>query len=543
MSDTILKPVANGDTIEWPFIVDAYGGVDTLLHWTAVLDDSLPTEHDADTSRLGSASSTTPILDLFQMAAAPDDLAIGIDVQSVTVHMFVKRRLTLAGQSSVYVRAAIKENGVLTLGDQTSVEGGSYEDENDYPGAYYEVTHTWDRKPSDGSPFQYADLLAIQAGVQGLGAVDTNVRCTKLWLSVQYAPHVDLDPDNESVVGMVRESAWAATPVFGQHPDRTINGITFFPCKMESVQGDMTAAPQKDDMWQREVANVVRDVSKVQGPLRFLAGTESLGFFLTSMMGRPDTTTLSPSSGTDEGVYQHVWTPGRDVSTWPVSYSIESQFDSMRSKLIQGALVAKLPMFLANNGPIVCIPQVVGKRIVWLYPDTVNESGSGTTDERGNTRPAVMTANAPVIDEGAWHWRHMGAYPQLDGADEEMVRSAYIEPAFARLDSIFTAGSGLSAGTYGVDNFKLTGRLVMDFFSREMWETFELGLPFDISLTFTADVIAGGHREQLKVEAFGCKATENQIPNKTGDLTYDFAWHATGSPSCRFTIINTVSSY
>ena len=344
---------------------------------------------------------------------------------------------------------------------------------------------------------------------------------------------------SDQMVGMVRESSWSETPTTGEDPLKVIDGIRFFGVKREAIQAEPDVQPQVDDMnVNREVQRIVKNNSLVQGNLNLVAGMESLGYYLTAIMGAPSTSILA------SGVYQHVWYPGQNPrDEWPVPYSIESKMYVGRSKLLQGAVCTKLPMFVSNNGPMLLAPVFTGRKVVWLYPSDHSEYGSGTIDARGNSRPAFMTDAVNWLSENYLHFVQIAAFPQVDGADAPEIISLYLEPKFQRLIPHFTGGSGAVIGSFSVDDFVLSGRMTMLFQDETMWEKVERGLPMDLAATFNGDPIDETFSEQLAVEVssavFDQKATVNQV----GELAYDFGFAAKGVPSCRFALTNSTSGY
>lgn len=354
---------------------------------------------------------------------------------------------------------------------------------------------------------------------------------------------------SESRVGITRESTWGTTPTTGADPDKTITGLTFMPMKEENIQSRLSRDPQTDDMTgQREIERIISNGSSIGGSFRLLGGPESIGYFLTAIFGTPNTSTLAASSGSYEGAYQHIWYPGYQTrANWPAFYSIESQLSSLKSKLIQGAILSGLTIDVPNNGAMTISPEVgVAKKIIWLYPDADDANGSGTTDERGNTRPAIMTASPVSLSEDPFHFKHITAYPEIDSAAQQSVTSLSWNPQLA-VEGLFTGGSGADIGSYRVDGFQIGGRVTMLFEDETLWETLELGTPFKLDATLRGDLIQGAYYNQLQMISYACVANTDDVVNKVGNLEYDFAWtgkkDSVEGKSCQITLINTVSSY
>jgi hypothetical protein len=151
-----------------------------------------------------------------------------------------------------------------------------------------------------------------------------------------------------------------------------------------------------------------------------------------------------------------------------------------------------------------------------------------------------MTANPECPDEPYWHFTGL-SIPQLAGEDAPGLLSVYLEPMLLGLTGLWQAGSGVNVGSYGFDDFLLTGRAAIAFADESQWERFEAGTPFDFALEFSA---ATGF--MLKIECFSCVSRENSAVNKVGTLTYDFGWQskaADPAASCRFTIVNDTPEY
>jgi hypothetical protein len=355
---------------------------------------------------------------------------------------------------------------------------------------------------------------------------------------------------SSSIVGWVREASWATTPVAGTHPDKTISGILFFPVKEENIQGPIDISPQEDDMAAtREMQRVAQNIGKVIGTLRFNPGPETLGDLFTMLFGTPETSGLHPSSGSTEAVYEHVWYPGveTDRQKWPVPFSIESQYGGLRSKLIQGGVLRRLPLTIGNNAAVTAMPEFLAKRIIWLYPDSDNTHGSGTVDQIGNTRPAVMTPSPVVIDEPAWHWKDTRPYVTLTGVDCEETTALLLDLGFPNLDGLFMGGCGTEIASYQVPNLRVGGRMAIQFKERDLWDQILAGDEFALAFSLRGALIQGGHYEQFDFSAPACTFDEAQIANQVGELAYDLGWVARRDPvtgrTCTVTLTNTVSSY
>jgi len=356
---------------------------------------------------------------------------------------------------------------------------------------------------------------------------------------------------SESVVGLVRESPWGTTPVTGvANPNKTIDGIIFVAMKEENIQGNPNIDPQTDDMSaDREIQRIVDGGRINQGTIRFTPGPESIGYFLTAMFGTPDSSQLHSSSGTAEAVHQHTWYPGyQERADWPVPYSIESQISTLKSKLIQGALLRRMTLDLPNNAIMATDLDIIAKRLVWLYPvaDAATH-GSGTVDQRGITRPAVMTAVPGLIDETGWHFKQLKAYPQIGNADAQSITAMSWELQFLGLEGLFTGGSGRDIGTYRVDNFQLGGRATVIFEDEDLWEHIQDGAYFALDATLEGDTLQADHKNSLRIQAYSCKFNSADVPNRVGALEYDLPWTARKDPtegfSTKITLINSVSSY
>ena len=353
---------------------------------------------------------------------------------------------------------------------------------------------------------------------------------------------------SESIIGITKESEWGVTPTAGTDPDKTISDSVFFMCKEESFNPSGINEPHDDEMnTKRKVSRISTNGGKIRGGLRFVAGPETLGYFLTALLGSPQTTTLAESSGTDEGAYQHVWYNGLNArGSYPAPHSIESQYAGTRSKLIQGAICENIGIQIANNGAMAAIPQFLGKPIVWLHPDSDDDNGSGTTDRKGVERPAVMTASPVVIDEPYFHFTQITAYPEIADQKYPTVLSLFIQPGFTAVDGQFTAGSGKEIGAYRVDNFILNGRITLLFTDEDLYDDFINGDYFRLEFSLEGSTIQGTHKNRFNFVAYRCKG-EPETSNQVGTLTYDIAFTACVDPDmgtdCKFTIINTASSY
>ena len=353
---------------------------------------------------------------------------------------------------------------------------------------------------------------------------------------------------SDSIIGFTRESTYGTTPVSGIDPNKTISNILFLPVKEESINPASFLDICKDVMLGgRKIARGRANGPNIKGSLRFTGGTESLGYILTMIMGTPATTSLAASSGTDEGAFQHIWYNGQRTRTeYPVPYSIESQYAGTRSKLIQGAICNKAAIQLNNNGAMICIPEFIGKGIRWLYPDADDANGSGTTDLKGKTRPAVMTTSPVMIEEPYWHFRQLSAYPQLDDRNYPTVMSIFLNHGFTAVDGRFTAGSGNEIGTYRVDNFILEGRITLLFSTELLFDSFINDDSFKLEFSLIGDTIQGAYANRIDFIANNCKG-ETEMINKVGTLMYDIPFTAlvdsATDKECQFTIVNTVASY
>jgi hypothetical protein len=346
----------------------------------------------------------------------------------------------------------------------------------------------------------------------------------------------------ESVVGLTREPDWGETPVTGAVGAKTIAGIVFFPVKEESIQDQPSADPQADDLnASREIVRIHSHGTHPAGAVRLEPGPESLGYLLTALFGTPATSTLSSSGGT--AAYQHIWYPGQvtDRTQWPAPHSIESIFAATRSKLVRGALLQHLALDVPNNGPLAAGCDWLGKNLIWLTSESDGENSLG------ESRPAVMTANPTVIEEDAFHFKQIVAYPQIDDVNVEEVLSIGLDFAFPGLEMLFTGGSGDHPGNYRVDKFQFSGRATMLFENEEYWELFRQSF-FKVAVTLrAAEAILGAYYPQLEIIGYSCRASASDVPNRVGTHAYDFGWAGREDPtegkSCQITLVNTVSSY
>lgn len=352
-----------------------------------------------------------------------------------------------------------------------------------------------------------------------------------------------------SIVGWAREAAWGTVPTTGEDPNKTFGSAEhpahFAAVKEESFDPQVNAEPQMDDMAEdREVIRVVTNAPNYAGGIRLLAGPETIGWLLTMVFGSPETSQLAESSGgSDNDVYQHIWTPGANArAEWPAPFSIESRLDTVRSKLIQGALIQRLPIDIPNNGPMMCTPAMIAKAMQMI---TTGESGEA--DGEGVAKICGLTANPTLIDEEPWHFKHIKASPTIDAEAIDSVTSVSFEFAFPDLHGILTGGSGTSLGAYGVDKFQLTGRASILFQDEDLWYKAKSGDAFALVAELEGDTIQGNYKDYLKIEVFAAYASNPGLINRVGDLTYDLPWSAkrdvTEGISCRVTLKNSVASY
>jgi hypothetical protein len=392
-------------------------------------------------------------------------------------------------------------------------------------------------------------LMVIGAG--GIGYLDN------VYLTIYYEEDSSMTIEapalsgSESLVGLTREANWGTTPVAGSDPNKTVSDLVFIPIKEESIQANISADPQTDDMSaNREILRIVENGATNGGSIRLTPGPESIGYFLTMMFGTPQTSKLHDSSGagSDNAVYEHVWEPGaNDRDEWPASFTIESIYANFRSKLIQGALCSKLNFDLPNNAAASLSADIgIAKSLMWLGR-TTDGKGSGTTDGLGRTRPAVMTESPAFLEEKEFHFTQLAAFPEIDGAAVEEVLSLSLAPGFVGFEGLFTGGSGLDIGTYRVDNFQITGNITMLFKDEEFWETIREGGYFNIDATLQGELLQGTSYNSFRSEIFSAKCVKNDNVNKVGNLEYNFDWSARRDPvegvSCRFTVVNSVASY
>lgn len=358
-----------------------------------------------------------------------------------------------------------------------------------------------------------------------------------------------------SSVGLARESAFGTTPTTGSDPAKTISNIMFIPMKEENIQGNANVEPQTDDMnGSREISRIIDNGTVNTGTLRYTLGFDSVGYIFTALLGSPATTKQADTSGSAEAAYQHIWYPGQQArANWPVSYSIESQMaDTLRSKLIQGAYFTGATLDIANNRAAEAQVNVLAKDITWLYPTGTTGKGSGTADERGLTRPAVMTATPTFLDEPEIHFCHIKAYPQVTrvgqtAVDQQSVESISFEPKFTGLDGLFTGGSGKSIGSVRVDNFELSGRMNILFEDETIWAYAQNGSYFTIDITLEGPVIQGAFKNSIRIQIPSAKFSTSDVPNRAGTLAYDLPWTARRDPatgrSCTITVVNTTTKY
>jgi hypothetical protein len=210
-------------------------------------------------------------------------------------------------------------------------------------------------------------------------------------------------------------------------------------------------------------------------------------------------------------------------------------------------MITKLGIDLPNNGPMTLTGDFLAKNIIWLGA-TTDSMGSGTTNDLGETRPAVMTATPTWISETEFHHKQItSAYPKIADVEQDSEISLTYEFAFPGMEGLFTGGSGLDLGTYRVDNFQSSGRMTMLFEDESHWETFKAGTYFKLETILRGDLIQGSYYNQLDIVHYSCKVNTNDVINRVGNLEYDFGWTARKDPtqgkSCQVTLINSTSDY
>ena len=358
-----------------------------------------------------------------------------------------------------------------------------------------------------------------------------------------------------SAVGFAREAAWG-TPSVGAaaNPSKPFGSAGhpahFMAIKEETFEPKVDANPQLDDLDQnREISRVIANGNSLDGSVRCNIGPESIGWFLTMLFGTPDTSTLLDSSGAYDAAYQHVWIPGKTTGgaaqardAWPAPFSFESRLDTVKSKLIMGALTKRLGLDIPNNSPAMLTADFLAKAIQILT------TASGGTDDGGVALPCMLTGSPTFIEETEWHWKQIkSTLPQLDGADAASITAISYDLAFPDIHGIFTGGSGQDIGSYGVDKFQAGGRVTMLFEDEAFFYKIRDGLYFSSELELVGATIQGASTYSLKIEIPSALAAQPGLPNKVGDLQYDFAWNARKDPtlgySIKITAINTVADY
>jgi hypothetical protein len=359
-----------------------------------------------------------------------------------------------------------------------------------------------------------------------------------------------------SAVGFARETAWG-TPATSAaaDPNKLFGSVAhpahFLAVKEETFEPKVDAQPQLDDLDQnREVSRVIANGNSIDGSIRCNVGPESIGWFLTMLFGTPQSSMLHDSSGSVGQVWQHIWEPGRTGADaaqaradWPAPFSFESRLDTYRSKLIMGALAKKLAIEVPNNGAVMLSADFIAKAM-----QVIQGAGtSGVVDAESVAKPCILTSNPTFISETEWHWKQIIASPQLDAADALAVTSLSYDFDFPDLHGIFVGGSGQNIGSYGVDKFQHSGRATMLFEDEAMFYKIKQGTYFSLSATLEGALIQSAHKYSLKIESLSCMAAQPGLPNKVGDLQYDFAFSARKDPttghSCRVTLVNTTSTY
>lgn len=354
-----------------------------------------------------------------------------------------------------------------------------------------------------------------------------------------------------SAVGFAREDTWGTPPTSAAaDPNKAFGSVShpahFLAMKEESFEPNVDAEPQLDDLDQdRQVSRVIDNGNSNAGSLRAHVGPESIGWFFTMLFGTPTTTTVLSSSGSYDAVYQHIWYPGVNAarSAWPAPFSIESRLDTIASKLIMGALINKLGIEIGNNAAVIASADFIAKAMQILGA----AGTSGTNDDEGVARPCILTASPTFIDETPWHFKHIKAYPTIDGSDATVISSLGYDFDYPDLHGIFTGGSGANIGTYGVDKFQHAGRCTMLFENDDMWYKIKQGAYFALISELEGATIQGESKFYLKIESFSCKAAQPGLANRVGDLAYDFAFQTRKDPvtglACRITLKNSVSTY
>jgi hypothetical protein len=371
-----------------------------------------------------------------------------------------------------------------------------------------------------------------------------------------------------SAVGFARETTWGTPETSGSGATKTFGSVAhpshFLAVKEETFDPKVNANAQMDDLDQnREISRIIADGNTLDGSIRCNIGRESFGWFMTMLLGNPSTTqTAASSGGSDNDVDQHIWIPGISDgkypsaggaplarSAWPLPFSFESRLDTAKSKLITGALCKRLGFELGNNAAAMLTADFIAKKMQILQ----GANTAGVVDPSGVAKPCVLTVDPTFMDENIWHWKEIDiGLPKLSNragvlTDAACITSIAYDLAFPDLHGIFTGGSGQDIGTYGVDKFQASGRVTMLFEDETLLYMIKDGLYFASEVLLTGDDIQTGSPYSLKFEILSAMAAQAGIPNKVGDLQYDFAWNARRDPtegsSMRITLVNSVADY
>jgi hypothetical protein len=367
-----------------------------------------------------------------------------------------------------------------------------------------------------------------------------------------------------SAVGFAREDTWGTPSTSAAaDPNKLFGSVShpahFMSIKEETFEPKVDAQPQLDDLDQnREISRVISNGNTIDGAVRCNIGPESIGWFLTMLFGSPQTSSVNSSSASDGPVYQHIWIPGMSPAgaaggqaraDWPAPFSFESRLDTEKSKLIMGALCRRLGLEVPNNGAAMLSADFIAKSMQIIQ-------GAGTSavvDASGDAKPCILTASPTFIDETEWHWKQLKAASQKLSNSADVLAAAYsitsmsFDWAFPDLHGIFTGGSGQDIGTYGVDKFQASGRVTMLFEDETYFYKIKDGTYFASEVMFEGAAMEGTDKSSLKIETFSTLAAQPGLPNKVGDLQYDFAWNARKDPtlgySTKITLVNTTAVY
>ncbi len=170
MATEILRPNAAGDenAISFQVPADSFPATD---HWNKVDEETA----DDDTTYIQETAGTNR--DLYNLPASSGSGVINF------IKIYFRCKQTLGA----WVKPSLKSNATVTDGTQITPAT-----------SWTTYSEQWNTNPADAGAWEWADIDALQIGIQLTGGAGATSFCTQLYVEVDYTPAAPPGLENKS---------------------------------------------------------------------------------------------------------------------------------------------------------------------------------------------------------------------------------------------------------------------------------------------------------------------------------------------------------